>query len=66
MAEKLMKDYGVEYAVIGRSELRDFGASDGYFRRHHRLLLEQAGYAVFEIDDSAIGADAGEAGRERK
>jgi len=65
-AAELMERYGVEFAVIGRRELRDFGASEGYFRQHHELILEEAGYAVFAIRGSATREKPGEAGGAEK
>jgi len=52
-AADLMERYGVEFAAIGRSERRDYDAAEGYFRQHHALILEDAGYAVFAIRGSA-------------
>ena len=49
-AEALMARYRVEFAVIGASERRDFGADESYFERHHRLILERAGYKVFRVN----------------
>jgi hypothetical protein len=60
-AAKLMERYGVEFAAIGRSELQDFGAAEGYFRQHHELILERADYAVFAIRGSAKRGKPGEA-----
>ena len=59
---ELMERYGVEFAAIGSSELEDFGAAEGYFRQHHELILEEAGYAVFAIRGSATRGKPGEAG----
>jgi len=61
-AAELIERYGVEFAVIGRSELQDYGAAEGYFRQHHELILEEAGYAVFAIRGSATRGKPGEAG----
>jgi len=61
-AEELMERYGVEFAAIGRSELRDYGADESYFREHHELILEEAGYAVFAIRGSATRERPGKAG----
>jgi uncharacterized membrane protein len=60
-AAQLMERYGVEFATIGRSELQDYGASEGYFRQHHELILEEAGYAVFAVRGSATRGEPGEA-----
>ena len=65
-AAALIERYGVEFAAIGRSEQRDFGAAEGYFRRHHELILEEAGYAVFAIRGSAGRERQGEAGEAGK
>jgi len=48
-AESLMARYGVDFAVIGPSERRDFGANESYFERNHELILERAGNKVFRI-----------------
>jgi hypothetical protein len=61
-AAELMERYGVEFAAIGRSELQDYGAAEDYFRRHHELILEEAGYAVFAIRGSASRKKSMEAG----
>ena len=61
-----MERYGVEFAVIGRSELRDFGAAEGYFRQHHELILEEAGYAVFAIRGAVTRGKPGKAGGAEK
>jgi hypothetical protein len=65
-AAELLERYGVEFAAIGRSERRDFGAAEGYFRRHHQLILEEADYSVFEIRGSAGRERPGEAGEAGK
>jgi hypothetical protein len=61
-AAELMGSYGVDFVAIGRTELRDYGADEGYFRQHHELVLEEAGYAVFAIRGSALTAEPGEPG----
>jgi hypothetical protein len=48
-AESLLARYRVEFAVIGATERRDFDADESYFERHHRLILEGAGYKVFRV-----------------
>lgn len=48
-AEALLQEYGVDFVVIGPSEVRDYGAQAGYFAERHVLLLEGAGTRVFGI-----------------
>jgi hypothetical protein len=65
-AEELMERYGVEFAAIGRSEIQDYGAAEGYFREHHELILEEAGYAVFWVRGEARRGELREAGGAEK
>ena len=65
-AEELMERYGVEFAAIGRSEIQDYGAAEGYFREHHELILEEAGYAVFRVRGEASRGEPREAGGAEK
>jgi len=48
-AEALMADYGVDFVVIGSSELRDFGANESYFEQNHELILDRADNKVFSL-----------------
>jgi hypothetical protein len=48
-AEVLMRRYGVRFVAIGPRERVGFGADPGYFRAHHELVLEGAGYQIFAI-----------------
>ncbi|MBW2495502.1 MAG: hypothetical protein JRE43_12175, partial [Deltaproteobacteria bacterium] len=48
-AEALMAQYGVDFAVIGNFERRDFNANESYFDQRHELILDQANYKVYSI-----------------
>ena len=56
-AAELLERYEVEFVVIGETEHRDYGADEQYFLDRHDLVLEEAGYKVFQRVRDA--ADAG-------
>ncbi len=43
----LLKKYGVGYAVIGESELRDFNASEAFFDGHFQKVFVSQHYSVY-------------------
>jgi uncharacterized membrane protein len=52
-SEELIRRHGVEFVVIGPIEREDSGA-ENYFRTHHDLLLEGAGYTVFRVAEQRL------------
>jgi hypothetical protein len=54
-SEELIRRHGVEFVVIGPIEREDSGA-ESYFRTHHDLLLEGAGYTVFRVAEPRLFA----------
>jgi hypothetical protein len=45
----LVRNYGVDYVVLGPQELRGHGASQAYWQLQGRLVYSRAGYSVYEV-----------------
>ncbi len=48
-AEQLLKQYGVEYVIIGPVEFSEFNADEGYFAEKYDAVIDEAGYRVYQI-----------------
>ena len=51
--DRLLRQYGVSYVVIGPEEISPLpggpGANLAYFQQHHRLVLQTREYEVFSV-----------------
>ncbi len=51
-AERLFKQYGIDYVVVGPIEYSEFNADDGYFAEKYKAVIDEAGYRVYQISQS--------------
>ncbi len=52
-AERLFKQYGIDYVVVGPIEYGEFNADDGYFAEKYNAVIDEAGYRVYQINPAA-------------
>ncbi len=48
-AETLLKNYGVNYVLIGPVERSQFGVDESFFAGKYRTVVDQSGYRVYQI-----------------
>ncbi|MFN0120291.1 MAG: hypothetical protein ACKV2V_07295, partial [Blastocatellia bacterium] len=48
-AERLIKQYGIEYVIVGPVEFSEFNADEGYFAEKYEAVIDEAGYRVYQI-----------------
>jgi hypothetical protein len=48
-AERLFHQYGIDYVVVGPIEYSELNADDGYFAEKYKVVIDVAGYRVYQI-----------------
>ena len=57
-APRLLRDYGVDYVVIGPAERKDFKADVDAYRKHYPSAIRTAHYEVFAVSEVAVAQAA--------
>ncbi|HEX4948265.1 MAG TPA: hypothetical protein VFZ34_16445 [Blastocatellia bacterium] len=52
-AERLLRQYGIDYVVIGPIEFSELNADEGYFAAKYDAVIDEAGYRVYRINPTA-------------
>jgi len=49
MIEKLLKNYGVDYVLIGPDEKGEFEVIDEFYINQYELVYNQEGYQIYKV-----------------